>query len=52
VRLRLIASKPADSVVPPTDRDYPGVVCAIGTDATAVEDARAQQSWPVTGPRS
>ena len=38
-----------------TNRDYLGVITAIGTDAAAVEDAvtaaRAAESWPVTGPR-
>jgi biotin carboxylase len=39
-----------------TNRDYLGVISAIGTDAAAVEDAvtaaRATEGWPVTGPRS
>jgi hypothetical protein len=38
-----------------TNRDYLGVITAIGPDATAVERAvaaaRAQESWPVTGSR-
>ena len=56
MRRCLIASKPADSVVTHINRDYLGVISAIGTDATAGKDAaaaaRAQESWPVTGPRS
>jgi hypothetical protein len=43
-------------VITGTNRDYLGVISAIGTDATAVERAvaaaREQESWPVTGPRS
>jgi hypothetical protein len=43
-------------VVTHTNRDYLGVINAIGTDATAVEAAvaaaRAQESWLVTGSRS
>ena len=40
-----------DIVVTHTNRDYLGVISAIGTDATAVEAAvaaaRAAESWPV-----
>jgi hypothetical protein len=43
-------------VVTHTNRDYLGIISAIGTDATAVEAAvaaaRSARSWPVTGPRS
>ena len=43
-------------VITHTNRDYLGVVSAIGTDATAVENAvataRARDSWLVTGSRS
>jgi biotin carboxylase len=43
-------------VITHTNRDYLGVVSAIGTDAAAVENAvaaaRAQDSWLVTGRRS
>lgn len=39
-----------------TNRDYLGIISAIGTDAAAVEGAvaaaRAEENWPVTGPRS
>ena len=39
-----------------TNRDYLGVISAIGTDAAAVEGAvtaaRAEENWPITGPRS
>jgi biotin carboxylase len=42
-------------VITHTNRDYLGVISAIGTDATAVERAvaaaRAAESWPVTGAR-
>jgi hypothetical protein len=42
-------------VITHTNRDYLGVISAIGTDAAAVEHAvaaaRAEESWLVTGPR-
>ena len=43
-------------VVTHTNRDYLGVISAIGTDAAAVEAAvtaaMATETWPVAGPRS
>jgi biotin carboxylase len=43
-------------VITRTNRDYLGVISAIGADPSAVEAAvaaaRAEESWPVTGPRS
>jgi biotin carboxylase len=42
-------------VITHTNRDYLGVISAIGTDASAVESAvaaaRAAESWPVAGAR-
>jgi biotin carboxylase len=42
-------------VITHTNRDYLGVISAIGADATAVEAAvaaaRSAESWPVAGPR-
>jgi biotin carboxylase len=48
--------EPGDEIaVTRTNRDYLGVITAIGRDASAVEravtDARARESWSVTGPR-
>ncbi|MGH3293585.1 MAG: ATP-grasp domain-containing protein [Trebonia sp.] len=42
-------------VITHTNRDYLGVISAIGTDATAVEAAvaaaRSAERWPIAGPR-
>jgi biotin carboxylase len=53
VRLSVLPLRAAgdDIVVTHTNRDYLGVISAIGTDATAVEAAvaaaRAAESWPI-----
>jgi hypothetical protein len=42
-------------VITHTNRDYLGVISAIGTDAAVVEGAvaaaRAAESWPIAGAR-